>query len=229
MIIGTENSDKKNHKQRLRQRFIKSNLEGFHDYEVLELILSYSIIRKDTKQIAKDLIDNFKSLTNVINAPIELLKEIRGIGERTAVFLKLFKEVGSFYLKEECEKSVVIDSPDKLYDFLKYFYKGKINESFMVVFLDNSNKILKTEELFDGTINQTHVYIREIVRKVILYSAKNIILVHNHPSGVLKPSKSDLNLTSKILTTLNLIEVKVLDHLIIGNNEFLSFKNEGFL
>ena len=222
-------NSRENHKKRLRERFIKSNLDGFHDYEVLELMLSYSLIRKDTKQTAKKLIQKFKSLTAVINAPVELLSEVDGIGQRTAVYLKLFKEVGKYYLKEFCEESFSISSPESLYDYLKYKYKGIKNESFMIAFLDNRNKIIEVEELFEGTINQAHVYIREIVRKIILYSAKNIILIHNHPSGVLIPSKNDINLTSKISISLDYLDVKVLDHLIIGNNEFLSFKTKGLL
>ncbi len=219
----------KNHKERLRQRFIKSGLAGFHDYEVLELMLSYSIIRKDTKQTAKDLIKKFGSLTGVINAPIELLTEVDGIGKRTAVFLKLYKEVGNFHLKEDCEENFTINSPEKLYDYLKFKYKGIKIESFAVVFLDSSNKIISIENISEGTVNQARVYIRNIIHYAIYYFATNVILIHNHPSGHLKPSKSDLILTTKIQTVLNYLEIKILDHLIIGNNEFLSFKSEGYL
>jgi len=147
----------KQHKKRLRERFHKNNLDGFHNYEVLELILSYSIIRKDTKALAKSLINHFGSLSAVINAPINLLAQIEGIGERTASLIKLFREVGNFHLRESIIKNDAIKCSEDVYAYLKFYYKGLKNEEFKILYLNSRNIILFEETLFIGTINEARI------------------------------------------------------------------------
>lgn len=217
------------HKERLRKRYDKNGLDGFHDYEVLEMMLSYSIIRKDTKPIAKALIKHFGSLTNVINAPIELLCTIEGVGHRTAVLIKLFKDVASFHLRENIIEKPFIRNIKEMTDYLTHHFKGKAYEEFKVIYLNASLMIIHEETLAKGISNQTNIYLKQLVQNVIHYNASLVIVVHNHPAGSVEPSDSDIRLTKNIKYALNLIDVKLMDHIIVGQNKYLSMANEGYL
>ncbi|MDD3049891.1 MAG: DNA repair protein RadC [Candidatus Cloacimonetes bacterium] len=217
------------HKRRLRDKFLNSGLEGFHNYEVLELILSYSLIRKDTKQLAKQLIDKFGNLTEVINAPEEILLTVEGLGERSITLLKLIKEAGSYHLREALLKKRAVKSSEDIYDYFKFYFKGSKIEEFKAIFLNNQNHIIFEETLFTGTINESRVYIRKIVERIVLLKAMSLIVIHNHPSGIINPSTNDINLTKRIQQALSLIEAQLLDHIIIGDNDYYSFAKNGIL
>ncbi|MBW6516603.1 MAG: DNA repair protein RadC [Candidatus Cloacimonetes bacterium] len=217
---------KKKHKERLRIRYCQDGLAGFHNYEVLELILSYSLIQKDTKQIAKELINEFGSLIGVINAPVEKLIKIEGLGERTVVLLKLFRDTMTYALRENITKQICITSCHDVYNYLKHYYKGKQNEEFKVLYLNSRNYIITEETLFRGTVNEAKIYIRTLLQNVIKNGATAIIVVHNHPGGTLKASEEDIMITEKIKKVLTFIDVKVLDHIIVGDNDYISLANE---
>lgn len=217
------------HKERLRKRYIQGGLSGFLDYEVLELILSYSLIRKDTKPLAKKLIRQFGSLTGVVNAPLELLLEIDGIGERTALLLKLVKDAGVFHLREDLLRNRMIRDAKDVVDYLTFAYKGVLDEQFKVVYLNTKNMIIFEETLFHGIVNQARIYLRTLVKHVVLSHAASIIVVHNHPGGDPTPSPEDIHLTRKIREALELVETQLLDHIIIAGTHFTSLKSEGLL
>jgi DNA repair protein RadC len=220
---------KEGHKKRIRERYRKDGLNGFHSYEVLELILSYSLVRKDTKRIAKDLIEKFGSLTDVFNAPFRVLKEVEGVGERTAVLLKLFKDTGDFHLKENIIGSKKISSPRDVYDYLNFHYKGKFKEEFIVIYLDTAHKVIDITPLFTGTIDKSAVYIRELIKEVLDLKSAALILAHNHPSGNINPSEGDIRVSKKIKKALSYIDVELIDHVICGDGNFYSLKEHGLL
>jgi DNA repair protein RadC len=220
---------KKGHKKRLRNRYKKDGLKGFHSYEVLELILSYSLVRKDTKKLAKDLFERFGTLTNLFNAPLEVLKEVGGVGERTATLIKLFKDVGDFHLKENILAKKEIKSPQDVYDYLNFHYKGKPIEEFIVIYLDSAHRIIEVKPLFSGTINKSAVYIRELIKEILDLKSSALILAHNHPSGNINPSEQDIRVSKKIKKALSYIEAELVDHVICGDGNFYSLKSHRLL
>ncbi|PID27852.1 MAG: hypothetical protein CSB55_07325 [Candidatus Cloacimonadota bacterium] len=222
-------TDKINHKERLRKAYEMSGLEGFHDYEVLELVLSYCIIRKDTKKIAKALLKKFGSFSEIVAAPLEMITQTEGVGIRTAVYLKLLKDANTYFMREELIGSVNLSSSEAVFKFLYNYYKCMKHEEFKVIYLNSQNIVIYEKTMFKGTLNEAHVYVREIVEKALLLKAVAVILVHNHPSGNINPSNQDIIVTNKIKKALNLIDVRTLDHLIIGDNSYCSFADKGII
>jgi DNA repair protein RadC len=220
----------KGHRKRLREKFVKSGLSGFHDYEIVELLLTLGTPRKDCKSQAKEAIKKFKSLKTVLEAPLEELQEIEGIGSHNIFGIKLFQEIAERYLKERIiGKEIQLKSSKEVYDYLFQSMQKEKREIFKVMFLDAKNSLIEAEDLFEGSLTSSVVYPREIVKKAIKYNAVSLIFVHNHPSGDPEPSPSDKNITEELVFAGNLIQIKILDHIIIGNNKYFSFADEGLI
>ncbi len=220
----------KGHRRRLREKFIKSGISGFHDYEIIELLLTLGTPRKDCKQPAKEAIKKFKSLKGILEAPMEKLQEIDGIGPHNAFGIKLFQEISERYLKEKIiGKKIQLKSSKEVYDYLFQSMQKNKKEVFKVLFLDAKNKIINTEDLFEGTLNTSSVYPREIMKKAINYNAVSLIFAHNHPSGNPEPSQSDKDITKNLVIAGKVMQIKILDHIIIGDNKYFSFTDEGLI
>lgn len=221
----------KGHRERLRKRYIKSGLEGFNDYEILELLLTYSIARKDVKPIAKELIEKFGTIDEIAKSDIKSLLEVDGIGEGSAVFLKLIGDVALTLYREKIEDKDILTIKSK--NILLSYLRGEIGhsprEEFKILFLDISNKLIASETLFSGTIDKSAIYPREIVERVIKNRAKSVIFAHNHPSGNISPSKKDIELTQYMYDSLKLLEIRLLDHIIVTKNSYFSFLEEGLI
>jgi DNA repair protein RadC len=219
------------HRERLRKRYIKSGLEGFNDYEVLELLLTYSIARKDVKPIAKKLIEKFGTIDEIAKSDIKSLLEVDGIGEGSAVFLKLIGDIALTLYREKIEDKdiLTIKSKNSLLSYLRGEIGYSPREEFKILFLDSSNKLIASETLFYGTIDKSAIYPREIVERVIKNRAKSVIFAHNHPSGSISPSKKDIELTQYMYDSLKLLEIRLLDHIIITKNSYFSFLEEGLI
>lgn len=211
------------HRQRLRERFLNSGLQGFHDYEVIELLLSIGTPRKDCKQSAKAALNKFGSLNAVLDADPEELQEIDGIGPNNVFGLKLTQTVARRYLSQRVIGKDVITSVEEVLDYLKHNLKNKKQEIFSVIYLNGRNEIIEMEELFQGTLTSSVVYPREVVKKVLAKNAAALILVHNHPSGNNNPSDEDITITNKLKDAVATIDVKIHDHLIIAGNDYYSF------
>lgn len=218
------------HRERLRKKFLMSGISGFHDYEVLELLLTYVIIRKDCKQIAKSLLSKYGNLYSLLRQPDEELKKNAYITERAAVFFKVIFSIieKELYAKVYREK-ISISSNRELLNYLKFSLLKRDIEVFKVLFLNAQNELLKDEEMFLGTLDRSSVYVRELVKKILEYNAKSVIFVHNHPAGSLKPSQSDILLTNKLKEILENIEIRVLDHIIISERGHFSFLENDLL
>jgi DNA repair protein RadC len=228
--IDVTNKDKvAGHRKRLREKFIKSGIAGFHDYEIIELILSLGTPRRDCKQPAKEAIKRFKTLRGVLEAPPEELQKINGIGSHNSFGIRLVQEVAREFLKEKLMEKPVYTSADEVFDYLYHSMRDLKKEVFKVVYLNSQNQIIETEDLFHGTVNSSAVSPREVIESTLKYNAVSLIFAHNHPSGNPEPSKSDKDLTRDLIYAANTIQIKVLDHIIIGNNRYYSFAGRGLI
>ena len=217
------------HRKRLREKFIKSGIAGFHDYEIIELLLSLGTPRRDCKQQAKEAIKRFKTLRGVLEAPPEELQKISGIGPHNAFGIKLVQEVAREFLKEKLIEKPVYTSADEVFDYLYHTMRDLKKEVFKGVYLNSQNQIIETEDLFHGTVNSSAVSPREVVESTLKHNAVSLIFAHNHPSGNPEPSKSDMELTRDLIYAANTVQIKVLDHIIIGNNRYFSFAGRGLI
>lgn len=217
------------HRKRLRDRFLNSGLKGFHDYEVIELLLTLATPRKDCKDSAKAALEKFKTLQGVFEASPTALCEIPGIGPKNLFGIKLIKAVAERYLKKRLIHKDVLNSSTELFDYLYHSIRDKTRECFNVVFLDAKNRIIATETLFEGTLTASSVYPREVVLEALNHHAAALIFAHNHPSGDPKPSREDISITRQLVFACRVIGVTVHEHLIIGNNRYYSFADEGHI
>jgi len=223
------NSSEMGHRQRLRERFLNGGLQGFHDYEVIELLLTLGTPRSDCKQSAKDALNKFGSLNAVLEADPKELQEIDGIGPNNVFGLKLTQTVARRYLADRIIGHDIITSSDEVLDYLKHNLRDKKQEIFSVIYLNGRNAIIGMEELFQGSLTMSAVYPREVVKKVLKQNAASLIFVHNHPSGNLNPSQEDIDITSKLKDAVATIDVKVHDHLIIAGNNYYSFADNNLI
>ena len=228
--------DNQGHRERIKEKFLKNGIDGFAEYEILELLLTYCIPRKDTKPIAKDLLNKFKTLDNVFKADFDKLSVIDGLGNNSIAFLKLIGDLPSIIYKDELKNKKLIDRETLKIsnkDILLNYLRNKIGyeeiEKFYVIYLSSSNEVIEFEENSVGTLDRSSVYPREIYKKVINLNAKSLILVHNHPSDNITPSKSDIELTNEIAKGLKNFGALLIEHIIITKNSYFSFLEEGLI
>ena len=219
------------HRERLRGKYDRGGFTSLHDYEQLELLLSYVISRKDVKPIAKELILKFKTLDGVIKSPVEKLQEIDGLGDRSAIFFKVIGDVAKETFKQKAREIdiVTISGTEDLIKYLRNDIGYSKIEEFKVIFLNSSNNLIEAEKLSIGTIDKSPVYPREVVERVIYHKAKSIILAHNHPSGSLRPSRADIEITLKLKKILEILDVRILDHIILTRDSHYSFLEDGVI
>jgi len=217
------------HRQRLRDKFLNSSLEGFHDYEIIELLLTLGTPRKDCKQSAKEALMKFGTLKAVLEADAVDLKTVRGIGDKNVFGLKIAQAVARRYLADSVVDKDFIRSSKEVLEYLQHNLRDKNREVLMVIYLNGRNQIIKMEEVFEGTLSKSAVYPREVVKRALDNEAAALVFVHNHPSGNPNPSKEDLTITNKLKEASQSIDVVVHDHLIIAGNEVYSFTDHGLI
>jgi len=232
----TDGKDKKEnkphfheHRQRLKEKFVKNGLEGFHDYETLELLLTYAIPRRDVKPLAKELIVRFKNFQGVLDAPADQLKAVPGIGEHSALLIKVVKDSAGFYLKKKAQDKPRICSSPELINYCMMTMGSLKDEQFRVVFLNTQNEIIEIETVQEGTIDQSVVYPRKVMERALHYKAAALIFVHNHPGGNIRPSYADQEITKTLVTAAESMDIEVYDHLIVGKDSFYSFRDAGMM
>lgn len=227
--LGNKNTKKnihEGHRERLRQRFLDEGLDNFQPHNVLELLLFYSIPIKDTNDEAHALINTFGSLSSVFDASFDELCKVDGIGERTATLIKLVPEL---FKKYEVDKVVnedaVLNTCEAVAKYVSKYFKGVVEEQLYALCLDSSFNVLCFEQISSGTVNAAPLNNRKLVELAYKFNSANIILVHNHPSGVVAPSRADINATMTIIELLKSIGIKLGDHMIIGKgDDFFSFR-----
>ena len=224
-----EKKSSEGHRQRLRDKFLNSSLEGFHDYEIIELLLTLGTPRKDCKQSAKEALMKFGTLKAVLDPDAVDLKTVRGIGDKNVFGLKIAQAVARRYLADSVVDKDFIRSSKEVLEYLQHNLRDKNRELFMVIYLNGRNQIIKMEEVFEGTLSTSAVYPREVVKRALDNEAAALVFVHNHPSGNPNPSKEDLTITNKLKEASQSIDVVVHDHLIITGNEVYSFADHGLI
>ena len=228
--------DSQGHRERIKEKFLKNGIDGFAEYEILELLLTYCIPRKDTKPIAKELLNKFKSLDNVFKADFDNLSAVDGLGKNSIAFLKLIGDLPSIIYKDELKNKKLVDKETLKIsnkDILLKYLRNKIGyeeiEKFYVLYLSSSNEVIEFEENSVGTLDRSSVYPREIYKKIINLNAKSVILAHNHPSDNITPSKCDIELTNEIAKGLKNFGALLIEHIIITKNSYFSFLEEGLI
>jgi DNA repair protein RadC len=219
----------KDHRKRLRERFNKSGLAGFHDYEIIELLLTLGTPQGDVKVPAKEAIARFKTLRGVLEAPLEELRRIKGIGPINSIAIRIVQEAAREFLKEKLPEKPVNTSADDILRYLYHSMRDLKKEVFKVLFLNSRNQIIETEDMFEGTVNSSAVSPREVVEGALKHNAVSVIFAHNHPSGSPEPSKADKDITRDLVYAVALVNIKVLDHLVIGDNQYYSFAGHGMI
>lgn len=208
---------------------MKNGLSGFHDYEVIELLLSLNTPRKDCKESAKALLKRFKTFQGVLEADIPALCEIKGVGPANSLGIRLIKEVSDRFHEKKILSKDVVSNPHDLVAYLNQTIGHKRKEVFAVVFLDAKNRVLTSRILFEGTLTASSVYPREVIVSALQHNAASVILAHNHPSGDVHPSGSDIRLTRQLYFALNYSGVTLHEHMIVGGDNFFSFAEQGFM
>ena len=211
------------HRERVRERYIKEGLDSFAPHQILELLLFYTIPRKDTNEIAHRLLDKFGCLSNIFETPVKELMKVEGVGETTAVFLSLVSDVRRKYEEDKRRNSTKITTGKDAGEYAKTLFYGRIYECFYVVLLNTQNKVIHAEKISEGTLDETPVYPRNVVRVALQNNAFSVILAHNHPGGSVTPSVVDIETTKAIKRALEAINIELRDHVIVCEDNFFSF------
>jgi len=212
------------HRERLRKRFQDAGPQALADYELLELVLFRAIPVRDVKPLAKDLIEEFGSFAEVISAPIERLKKVKGLGDAAATDLKVMQAVAARMTQGAVQKRDMLSSWPTVLDYCRTKLAFDHKESFHILFLDKRNHLIRGETQQTGTVDHTPVYPREVVTRALELSATAIILVHNHPSGDPTPSRADIQMTKAIIDVAQPLGIAVHDHIIVGKDGHASLK-----
>lgn len=211
----------KGHRERLRQKFVKAP-EALENHEFLELLLTFSIPRKTTNDIAHNLFNKFGSLANIFDAPINALTSIRGVGLTTAIFIKLVSVIIRLYTEDKIVPTNKIITKDQVGQMLMSKFIGRNEEHVALILLDPKMCLLFYDIISKGSFNKVDVNIREVIQLTLNHHAKYVIIAHNHPSGLALPTKDDIETTISLKKALQMINAKLLDHFILSDNDYVS-------
>ena len=216
------------HRDRLRQRFLDRGIDGFSDGEILEILLSFGTPRKDCKEQARALLRQFKTFASVLDADKAELLKINGVGPKNSFALGFIKSAADRYLKQRLAARPYLKSSREVTEYLIHSMRGLHIEVFTAIYLDSSLAVIDSERIAEGTVHANTVYPREIIKKVLNHNAAALIVAHNHPSGSLSPSPQDRQLTRSLYLACSMMQIRLLDHLIIGDG-FFSFADHGIM
>ena len=212
------------HRKRMKKEFLANGLDNLPEHKMLEMLLFYCIPRRDTNELAHALIEKYKSLAGVLDAPAEELMKFNGITENGVVLLKLIIPLSREYAKKNPTKRTSFKKLEDIGDYLLNLYFGRTEENFGVLFLTQQIKYLNFAFLGEGDTNSVGVSTRNIIQMALSSNASCVVLVHNHPSGIALPSNEDIAITEQIITALSHIGVRVIDHIIIADNDYVSLR-----
>jgi DNA repair protein RadC len=219
----------KDHRKRLRERFLSGGSAAVADYEILELVLFRAIPRQDVKPLARDLLETFGDFSAVISAPKERLLKVPGVGHAVLTELKVVEAAAHRLAQSRVMDRPVISGWQALVDYCRMTMSRAETEQFRILFLDRKNKLIADEPQAKGTVDHVPVYPREVVKRALELNASALILVHNHPSGDPNPSEADIAVTRQIEGAAETLSITLHDHLIIGATDEFSFRSAGYL
>ena len=220
LTSSTKNSG---HRKRLKERFFASGLDGFLDYEIVELLLTLGTPRRDCKSQAKAAIVKFKGLNGVLTASAEQLGQIKGIGLSNSIGIQIFNALLERYHRELINSETIFNSPRSIFDYLRAKIGNEQKEHFVLLFLDTKNKLILSEVSI-GTLNASLVHPREVFSQAVLSHASHVIVAHYHPSGDPTPSDQDVKTTRRLVEAGKILGISVLDHMIITSDKYVSLK-----
>ena len=215
------------HRQRLKERFRQEGLDSFDELHVLELLLFYAIPQGDTNPLAHELLNRFGSLTGVLEAKREELEQVKGLGAHSVTLLRLVTELGRYYAVQRMSMERVLPTLEKCGEYLVPFFIGQREETVYLLCLDGKCKVLACRKLGQGGVNSVGVPIRRVVETALNTNASSVILAHNHPSGLALPTTEDVQVTKKVATALDLVGVRLADHVIVADQDFVSLTDSG--
>ena len=217
----------RDHRQRVKNRFIKEGLENFDDLHVLEMMLFYCVPRRDTNILAHNLLDRFGSLPDVMDATPDQLKKVDGIGENVAVFIRFLRELDRVCQIRRNRDVRIINSFSDIEKILRGKFEGQRVEVVYIICLDAKRKILCIEKIGEGTVNSAGVPVRKIVEMALGCNASSIVLAHNHPGGLALPSYEDYDVTRYVANAMKMVEIQLADHVIFSDGDFVSMVQTG--
>ncbi|MES2547684.1 MAG: DNA repair protein RadC [Pseudomonadota bacterium] len=215
--------------ERPREKLVEQGAGALSDAELLAIFLRVGVVGKSAVDLARDLLNQFGSLNAIFSASEQELSQVHGIGASKYVQLQAIFEMSRRALGEQLQQQDVFNSPQQVHDYLCLKLGSLTREVFLVLFLDAQNRLQASEEMFSGSLMQTSVYPREVVKRAIHHNSAAVIFAHNHPSGVAQQSQADEQITKHLKQALSLIDVKVLDHFIVAGNNTMSFSERGLL
>lgn len=228
-IANTVPSYLRDHRKRLRTRFLEGGAEAMPDYELLELVLFRAVPRRDVKPLARDLLETFGDFNRALSAPVARLAQVKGVGDAVITELKIVEAAAHRLARSRVLQKPILSSWNALLDYCQTSMAHLETEQFRVLFLDRKNTLIADEAQARGTVDHVPVYPREVVKRALELNASALILVHNHPSGDPTPSQADIDMTYQIQAAADALGITLHDHLIIGTSTELSFRSEGHL
>ena len=213
----------KDHRQRVRDSYLKTGIDAMADHNILELLLFYCIPLKDTNPIAHELIEKYHDLNGVLDAPIKELEKINGIGENAAVMIKLIRDICSKYHDNAINNKVNLASAERLYDFIRMKYLGETREIVYMLSLDAHGRLKHCIKVADGTPSTAVSDNRSLVELALRFDVTNAIIAHNHPNGFATPSQADIAATEAIAKLFSTVSISLVDHVIVAEDEIFSF------
>ena len=210
------------HRDRVKQRFREEGLDHFDEVHVLELVLFYAIPRKDTKELARALLDQFGSLTNVLEADARELENVPGVGENISTFLTLLRDLVRYYMVKKAEPPKIVGDLNECGEYLSKFFVGKTREEVYLMCLDAKCAILCLKKIGEGSVTSASVSVRKVMEVALAYGASSVILAHNHPGGIATPSDADVATTRRIAMAMDSVGIRLVDHVVVSGDDFVS-------
>lgn len=215
------------HRERLKKRFLEEGLDSFTEIQALELMLFYCIPQKDTNPLAHALLERFGTFAQVLEAPVEELKKVTGVGEHTAVFLHLITEASRVYMVSRSTQEKILPTLESCAEYLVPFFFGRKVETVFLLCMDAKCKVLCCKEIGEGSVNAAGISVRRVVETALSTGASAVVLAHNHPSGLALPSNEDIQTTRRVAMALQAVEVHLTDHVIVADGDYVSMAQSG--
>ena len=226
-IQEKEKNMHKDHRKRVKERFCVEGLDNFSDFQVLEMLLFYAVPRVDTNPLAHRLISHFGSLSQVLEAPVAELQKVEGVGEHAAILISLSAQLSRYYQVNRHGKVVILDTTEKYGQYLISQFQNRRNETVFLLCLDAKCKVICCREVGEGDVNSAGISVRRIVELALGVNATTVVLAHNHPGGVALPSAEDVLTTKRIARALLTVDILLLDHIIVSDDDFVSLGLSG--
>lgn len=217
-----KNNLHKNHRQRVRSRYLAEGIKSMADHNIVELLLFYGVPYRDTNGIAHELVERFGNLNGILDAPVEELEKVAGIGENTAILIHLTRDIALKYSENRLTDKAVLGTEERISNFLTMKYAGEMREIVYMLFIDSHSRIARCVKVCEGSPESVNVDNRTIIEAALRLDACDIVLAHNHPNGFAVPSTADVRATQEVIPLLKAINVNLIDHMIIADGDCFS-------